>query len=310
MSLLNISVDLDPISCYHRIHALEPWEGPDPIYQAALERLLELFARFGIKATFFVVGMQAEEGAPLLRAALAAGHELANHSFSHPYSLSKLSVDQRIAELRQTQEALQEHCGVRPVGFRAPGYNISADILELLERAGMRYDASIFPCLPYYLAKSAVMLGGALRGRPSGSAWVDPRTLLAPLRPYRPSREAIYRPARAEEDAFSLLEIPIAVLPLLRWPVIGTSLIVAGPKLAAWTAAAARRAHPTALNIELHGIDLVDAERDQLSPQLRAKQPDLRFPLSHKLAVFEGVFERLREHYEFVTCAEMAERLG
>jgi peptidoglycan/xylan/chitin deacetylase (PgdA/CDA1 family) len=93
-----------------------------------------------------------------------AGHEIASHSYSHPYDLVRLGREKIADELDRAQAAIAEACGRLPVGFRAPGYEITAELLDLLCERGYRYDSSAFPAIPYYLAKAAVMAGPA-RGR-------------------------------------------------------------------------------------------------------------------------------------------------
>ena len=93
---VSVSVDLDPVECYWRIHAL-PGAPPDGARHAILRRCLprfaELFARHGVRATFFVVARDLEEdaeGARLLATLARDGHELASHTYSHPYDLVRL----------------------------------------------------------------------------------------------------------------------------------------------------------------------------------------------------------------------------
>src|SRR5206468_2219500 len=92
----SVSVDLDPVECYWRIHAL-PGAPPEGARQAILRRCLprfaELFARHGARATFFVVARDLDEdaeGRALLAALARDGHELASHTYSHPYDLVRL----------------------------------------------------------------------------------------------------------------------------------------------------------------------------------------------------------------------------
>src|SRR5882757_8754794 len=94
----SVSVDLDPVECYYRIHALDgaPMLDSDTRYavlRRCLPRFRDLFARHGVRATFFVVGRDLTEdstGRALLADLARDGHELANHSFSHPYDLVRL----------------------------------------------------------------------------------------------------------------------------------------------------------------------------------------------------------------------------
>src|SRR5664279_1024501 len=144
--LVSVSVDLDAVACYHRIHALA--EGPSAesrfaILRRALPRLGELFARHGISATLFTVGRDLEddaEGRGILADLAKAGHEIASHSYSHPYNLVRLSRDNMAGEIDRAQSVIAEACGKAPVGFRAPGYEISAQLIELLCERGFRYD--------------------------------------------------------------------------------------------------------------------------------------------------------------------------
>ena len=226
--LVSVSVDLDAVECYHRIHALG--DGPSgearfAILRRALPRLGELFARHGIAATLFTVGRDLEEDAEGTRivADLAkAGHEIASHSYSHPYDLVRLGRDRITAEIDRAHAAIAEACGVAPVGFRAPGYEISAELVDVLCQRGYRYDSSAFPAIPYYLAKAAVMAGLRLAGRKSGSILGSPRVLAAPCVPYRPAAGAPYRPGN-----LPIIEMPVTVTPLLRLHVIGTTIVIA-----------------------------------------------------------------------------------
>ncbi len=304
--LCSVSIDLDPIWCYTRIHDLPEAEGPDPIYAHGLRRFLELFDELGIRATFFVVASDVRnpEHAALLREAVAMGHELGNHSLDHPYNLPGLSHEEGRRQVVGGHEAILEGCGVSCVGFRAPGYNIDERTIGWLEELGYHYDSSVFPCPPYYLAKGAVMTAIRMRGGRSKSSMVAARTQLAPLRPYRPRRDAIHRRGQGDRGA-ALGELPMCVLPGVRWPVIGTSLIMGGPIGASAMVGAAAMAHRRHVNLELHGIDLVDADSDGVGVDLRARQPDLRRDLAYKLATFRAAFRVLEDRgYHFVPCRE------
>lgn len=308
--LCSVSVDLDPLWCYSSIHSLDlDLPRPDPIYTRALPRLLELFATYGIRATFFVVGREVEhpEHARELERTLAEGHELANHSYAHPYNFPELS-DAEARHQIERAHTLLETLGEAPVGFRAPGYNIDARTLGLLEELGYTYDSSIFPCPPYYLAKGAVMAMIRLRGGTSGSSMVQARTQIAPITPYRPSRRALFMKARGSR-AYNLMELPMCVLPIARFPVIGTSLLLAGPQRARWMCRVAATTHRKHFNLELHGIDLADATLDAIPEALRERQPDLKIDLEQKLETFHRCFELLAERYAFAPCREAAERL-
>jgi peptidoglycan/xylan/chitin deacetylase (PgdA/CDA1 family) len=301
-----VSVDLDAVACYYRIHALgEPPGGParHAILRRCLPRFAELFARHDLRATFFVVGADLEEdaeGRALLAELARAGHELANHTHTHRYDFARLPRAAMAAEIDRAHAVVGACAGAAPIGFRAPGYAINADALDLLNARGYRYDSSVFPSAAYYGAKALVMGAMRVAGRPSGSFLDNPRVLWAPRRPYRPAPTAPYR-----HGGDGILELPIAVTPVARLHVIGTSLILVPGWLRRHMVAVALRA--ALFNLELHGIDLADAEADEIPPALISRQPDLRRPLAHKLAALDETLAAARAaRARFVTLRDYA----
>ncbi len=302
--LAALSVDLDEVDCYAAIHGLAapPAESRRAIYERALPRFARFFAELDLPATFFVVGRDAEhdENAERLRSLLETGHEVGNHTWRHPYHLTRLPVAERAEEIDRGAECIEAATGRAPRGFRAPGYVVDDDLLQMLQERGYRYDSSVFPCPAYHGAKAAVMGWMRLRGRKSRSVLDDPWVLRAPADPYRVGRPYWRRGG-------GLLELPIGVTrgPTARLPYIGTSVVLANEAGARWLTR--RIVGRPLVNLELHGIDLADAERDGLQ-WLRPHQPDLRRPLEQKLASLRAAVETLRTAgYAFVTLSEAAE---
>ena len=85
----------------------------------ATPEILEILARYQAAATFFPCGANVERLPAIVRAAAAAGHEIGNHSHTHPYLClrSPRAIEE---DLRRAQETIQAHAGIRPVWFRAP----------------------------------------------------------------------------------------------------------------------------------------------------------------------------------------------
>jgi peptidoglycan/xylan/chitin deacetylase (PgdA/CDA1 family) len=82
-------------------------------------RLLEMLKQRNIKATFFLIGQNAAANPDLVRRILAEGHEIGNHSWTHP-QLSKLSDDRVTAEITKTQDAIKDASGFTPTLLRPP----------------------------------------------------------------------------------------------------------------------------------------------------------------------------------------------
>ena len=253
--ICSVSVDLDPLRCYYEIHGLgtPPPELRDVVLRRGLRRFIDLFARRQMAATFFVVGEDLDVASPsgtpagraLLREAAAAGHELANHSHTHPYRLVRFGPGEVTAEIDRAGTLLAEVAGTAPVGFRSPGYNLSPTVIAELVARGYRYDSSILPAPLYYAAKAAVMGSMRLTGRTSRSTLGDPRFLFAPTTPYRPDARAPWRRGNAP-----IVELPITVTPGLRLWIIGTSLLIAPLMLRDHLVATAAKAR--FFNLEMH----------------------------------------------------------
>lgn len=308
---LPVSVDLDGLGCYYAIHGLgEPPPAPARhlVLRRCLPRFLDLFARHAVQATFFVVGADLHadpEGRAILADLARSGHELANHTHTHPYHFTRLPRAEMAGEIDRAHAAIADVAGRAPTGFRAPGYAINRQAFELLLERGYAYDSSVFPSPPYYAAKALVMGAMRLVGRRSASVLDDPRALLAPRVAYPATAGSPYRPSMGGPG---LLEIPIAVTPGLRLHVIGTSLILAPGWLRRHMISAAL-ASPL-FNLELHGIDLADAQADGVPSALVARQPDLRRPLVHKLRVFDELFTAVRRQGGRFVCLSAVQTAG
>lgn len=295
--LFSVSVDLDGLGCYAAIHGQDPAALGQAALQAvpvvAVARLCELFERHGLAGTFFSIGNElAIEGAgPALRRAALAGHEIASHSFAHDYALSRRPQAEIEADLLQAEQAIEQACGKRPVGFRAPGYTLSPALLGALRARGVFYDSSLLPSPPYALAKAAVLGLYALAGKRSRSILGAPGQLFRSRAPHRLE---------------GLRELPVATLPLLRAPVIGTVVNGLPDRLAAWLSRAAFAGGH--FNLELHGLDVLD-HTDGAPPALAAAQPGLRLPAKEKLRRLSALVAALKEVAEPCTLEQAALRL-
>src|SRR5207302_1984092 len=88
-------------------------------------KLLDLLAAHHIKATFFLIGQNVAENPDIVAREVREGHEVANHSWSHP-NLAKMSDDGVRDQLHKTEDAIRSASGNRPTLLRPPYGNISA----------------------------------------------------------------------------------------------------------------------------------------------------------------------------------------
>ncbi|MCS6900905.1 MAG: polysaccharide deacetylase family protein [Myxococcales bacterium] len=302
--LCAISVDLDEIGQYHKIHGLPPPRGEVAyaVYRLALDRWEQFARSCRLPLAFFAVGsdMAIPGNAERLRRLASLGHEIGNHSLDHCYDLTRLDSFEQRRQVGVGREVLQGATGSPVEGFRAPGYTMSDRLLSIVRETGHRYDSSVFPCAPYLLAKLAVLSWRQLQRRSSASIVGDPRVVLAPTSPYSPGV-----PYWTEGGHRSFLELPVQVTPRLRLPVIGTSLTLAPAPLARALVRAC--VGQLLINLEFHGIDAL-GEEDGLEA-LRGHQPDVTLCAAAKLNRLAEMVEVLREAgYRFVTPGEAARR--
>jgi polysaccharide deacetylase family protein (PEP-CTERM system associated) len=115
--------------------------------ESATHWLLEQLDRFGIKATFFVIGEVAASRPALIRAIQAAGHEVASHGWDHR-RVHQLTPAAFRADVWRSKDGLEQVTQERVAGYRAPTFSIvreTAWALDVLAELGLAYDSSIFP---------------------------------------------------------------------------------------------------------------------------------------------------------------------
>ena len=116
----------------NKVIALTFDDGPGP-YTA---QLLDILDQHGAKATFFLIGSKVSARADVLRRMHSHGHQLGNHSWSHP-ELPKLPVDQIAGEIDRTNDAIKQATGVKPSILRPPYGAVNGVVLEQIRARGM-----------------------------------------------------------------------------------------------------------------------------------------------------------------------------
>ena len=225
----NINIDLDTLSDEIDDHArqIRAAELRSITYDRVLPRFLELLERHQVKATFFVIGRDAAPHAAILRAIAHGGHELANHTMNHPKQLVRLSPQQIAQEITECGAVLESISGVPTVGFRAPGYTISGDVVAALRQAGYRYDTSLNASLVYLTLKR---LFKAVRLNDKEFIISQPYAdCLGPRNPYRVSS-----PLSKPDAASEFVEIPVSIVPYVHYPFVTSVLLQLGSPFTIW----------------------------------------------------------------------------
>lgn len=110
-------------------------------------RILDMLDEFALKATFFVLGWVAERLPALIKEISRRGHEIACHGYGHQL-VYRLSPQEFRHDISKAKNILEDICGERVHGYRAPSYSITAKslwALDILVEEGFAYDSSIFP---------------------------------------------------------------------------------------------------------------------------------------------------------------------
>lgn len=116
----------------NKVIALTFDDGPGP----HTAHLLDILDQYGAKATFFLIGSKVSGQASIVRNIHARGHQLGNHSWSHP-ELPKLPADQIASEIDRTNEAIRQATGVTPAILRPPYGAVNGVVLEQLRARDM-----------------------------------------------------------------------------------------------------------------------------------------------------------------------------
>ncbi len=270
-----VHVDVDDVWAIAACYGMDvPASVRSFVYEDALPRFAGLFAEAGIRATFFVTGRDAEtpDKAARLRALLAGGHMLANHSLSHPLNFRDLDEGALDAEIAGAETAIRSVSGAQPAGFRAPGYGASRTLLRVLARRGYRYDSSLMPgpwggVFRFLDARLRRQAGAPPVRKTQYSRLAD---ALSPLAPHHPV------------SGGALLEIPAATSPLLRLPFQAGVCMRLGRAYFRANLAAFRLRPRLPLLFLFHGADLADFAR--MGVPFFRDSPFFGAPLDGKLA--------------------------
>jgi peptidoglycan/xylan/chitin deacetylase (PgdA/CDA1 family) len=211
-SVGSLSLDLDNLWTYMRIHGDVGWEQYPSYLDTVVPRFLEFLDDRSLSITVFVVGKDAtiESNVAALRSIRDAGHEIGNHSFMHEPWLHRYPPEAIESEVSAAHRAITAATGETPVGFRGPGFSLTRSVLESLARHGYRYDTTTLPTFIGPLARRYYFRGTNL----SPEEHEERSALFGSFSDgFQPNR-----PYQWDLTGRRITEIPVTTFPIIRVP--------------------------------------------------------------------------------------------
>ena len=300
--IASISVDLDNLWSYLKVRGEPSWEDFPGYLGTVVPHMLRFFDDHSLRTTFFVVGQDAvlkRNHDPIAMLA-EDGHEIANHSFHHEPWLHLYSQQQLKDEFDRSESAIEHVTGMRPVGFRGPGFSRCQRVLQLLMRRGYEYDGSTFASSLGPVARAYYMLNTHF----SKAQKAERKELFGSFS----DAYQLNKPFVFTDGKDKLVEIPVTTMPFARFPIHGSYLnyLASGSVGLArayfWNAITLCRWTGTAPSLLLHPTDfLCDVDVPEM-----AFFPGMSVPAYKKIELLSDCVAMMSKHYEVVTMCEQA----
>ncbi len=297
-----VTIDMDNYQDYRSLVDRDGEHSEHSFYLVCRPLLEKQLDGCDMRATFFMIGRDAATPAhrAIVRDIAARGHEVGNHSYTHPYNFRGLDRARKAAEIDQADAAIADILGERPVGFRTPSCDVDGETLALLAERGYLYDSSVFPSPVMW----AFMLYGKLFVQRGDYQLGHVASVFAPGRPYLPALDRIHR-ARDPRTAARpyVVEIPFSVVPGVRIPFYSTMLRLFGPRGFDLLVRAHGRHQP--LNALFHLIEIADLGATSLGRAI-ARTPGLGVPFAKRERFIAGAIRSLARAGRGVPMREVA----
>jgi len=151
-----ITFDMDADSL---IHIARPDDGYDRLYPismgrygptVAIPRILQTYRKFGLKQSFFIPGWCIENYPETVEMILKDGHEIGHHGWIHEDPIQTAGNQREWIE--KALDVYQHQIGGKPGGYRAPVYNVTQEVIDLLIEYDFKYDSSLMADdIPYVM---------------------------------------------------------------------------------------------------------------------------------------------------------------
>ena len=117
------------------------------VWKEGLPMLLDLYDKYGVKATFFYIANFAKQHPEIIRFVQEQGHEIACHGLTHQHdkAFDVMSYAEQLEHLTTAKKILEDIAGEEVLSFRAPALRVNFDTPKALIEAGFKFDSSVAP---------------------------------------------------------------------------------------------------------------------------------------------------------------------
>jgi peptidoglycan-N-acetylglucosamine deacetylase len=225
------------------------------VYQEGMPALLDIYAKYNVKSTFFFTGYIAKLIPDVVKMIIADGHEVASHGMSHikKNGFDVMPYEKQLRHLQESKALLEDISGQEVISFRAPALRVNENTSVALMEAGYLIDSSIAS----QRFDMFMSFGGLKKLN-----W-----LTAPRLPYRTDEKSLFKKGNGK-----IVEVPLSAS---LFPYVGTTMRIF-PKITAvqrkfLAYESARRGKPIVFDI--HPNELIDESGDKRIIESRSSNP-------------------------------------
>lgn len=135
------------VSAFEKVITPADWSSCQPTVDYNTRRILDLFAQYNTKATFFILGWVAKAFPDLIAEIAKQGHEVASHGMNHRRASTQTYAELK-EDIQSSLNTLEDITGNKVLGYRAPSFSIGKQnewAFELLVELGILYSSSTYP---------------------------------------------------------------------------------------------------------------------------------------------------------------------
>ena len=298
-----LSNDVETHSIWH--NCLRDDTG-ERVLKQGMPILLDLYAKWEVKSTFFFTGYIAEKFPDVVKMIVPYGHEVASHGYSHEVdqAFDVLPLKTQIQHLTKSKAILEDLSGQEVVSFRAPALRVNNDTSKALTQCGYKIDSSVAS----QRFDMFLSFGGLKK-----LSW-----LKAPRLPYRTAVGNLF-----EKGNSGIIEVPLTAL---IFPYVGTTMRIFPflTRMQRWILDAETKINKKPMVFDIHPNEFLTEKTEHRKIRRRSKN-FVKYILSDvirgKLKVrnlgrsaiplYENKIEfYARRNYEFLTIKEYCKKVG